>query len=218
MDGAGMRQRIKKFYDFKIRTKKTGEKTEVMRYVWPAVLLFFLIGIIGANLINREQLSGYGIWSTYFIDKFKYARIQSAELFYYVLEARFPVLLLLFLLIISNWGTVAGIVFLSWQSFTAGFLMAAAVIAYGLKGILLMGMAAFPQYLLYFPIYIAYIYLASFWRGKIKGNSGESKAAGKKEYILFLGLCGVLLGLYITGIFLESYVNPYLLKKILKFF
>ena len=213
-----MRQSIRKYYNFKIRAKKTGEKSEVMKYVWPTVLLFFLVGIIGANIMNREQLDGYSIWGTYFIEKFKYAGIQPSELLYYVLEERLPVLMLLFLVVISNWGTIAGTLFLSWQSFTAGFLMAAAVIAYGVKGILLMSMAVFPQYLLYFPIYIAYIYLAAFWRRKTKAEAGMSKTADKKEYILLLGLCLLLVGLYIAGIFLESYVNPYLLKKILKIF
>ena len=213
-----MRQRIRNYYHSKIRIKKTGEKSEVMKFVWPAVLLFFTVGIIAANIMNRQQIDGYNIWSTYFVDKFKYSSIRPLELFYYILEERFPVLILLFLFAISNWGKLAGTIFLSWQSFTAGFLMTAAVIAYGAKGILLMGAAVFPQYLIYFPIYIAYIYLAAFLRGKHKADGGISKAAGKKEYILFLSICLFMVGLYITGIFLESYVNPYLLKKILKIF
>lgn len=213
-----MRQRIRNYYHTRIRTRKTGEKSEVMKFVWPAVLLFFTVGIIGANIMNLRQADGYNIWSTYFIDKFKYSCIQPLELFYYILEERLPVLILLFLFVISNWGKIAGIVFLSWQSFTAGFLMTAAVIAYGAKGILLMGTAVFPQYMVYFPVYTAYIYLAAFLRGKHKDPGGSSKTISKKEYILFLSICVLMAGVYITGIFLESYVNPYLLKKILKFF
>ena len=128
-----MRQNIKRYYHFRVRTKEAGEKPQAMKYIRLAVLLCFIAGIIGANLIDGDQLNGFGIWNTYFIEKFKYAHIQPAELFYYVLEMRLPVMILLLLFVITNWGTIAGAVFLSWQGFAAGFLMAASIIAYGWK-------------------------------------------------------------------------------------
>ena len=213
-----MRQRIRKFYNLRLGSKKTGERPEGIRFLWPAIFLFFMVGIIGANIINGNQSNGYSIWSTYFIEKFKYASIQPMELFYYVLEERLPIMMILLLFSVTNWGTIAGVIFLSWQSFAAGFLMAVAVIAYGLKGILLMGAAVFPQYLFYFPIYIVYIYLTAFLKRNGKTMSGVQKNVSTRGYLLFLACCLSMMMLYITGIFLESYVNPYLLKKILKIF
>ena len=127
-------------------------------------------------------------------------------------------MLLLLLFSITNWGTLTMGVFLAWQGFAAGFLMAASVVSYGAKGMLLMGTAFFPQYLLYIPAYVVCIYLAVFFKERIQTKGGGSGIGHKREYLLFLALCLLLLGIYITGILLESYVNPFLLKKILKIF
>ena len=198
-------------------TRKVEGKPAVMKYVRLAVLLTFLAGILIANVIEEEQLNSFGIWNTYFIEKFKYAQIRPGDLFYYVLMERLPIMLLLLLLTVTSWGTIAGTVFLSWQSFAAGFLMAASVVSYGMKGILLMGVGFFPQYLIYVPLYITYVYLAAFFGGRTK--EGWGKGTGHmREWILFLAMLILFLSIYVTGIFLESYVNPYLLKKILKIF
>lgn len=213
-----MKRDAKRHFNFRIASREQEEKPAAMKYLRLAVLFCFVAGIIGANIIGRDQLNGFGIWNTYFIEKFKYARIQPAELFYYVLGERLPIMLLLLLLTVTNWGIAAGGAFLSWQSFAAGFLMAAAVIAYGVKGILLMGAAFFPQYLLYVPLYMVYIYLAVFFRGKSRIGGGTVNAGKLRDYAIFFSICLLLLSVYVTGIFLESYVNPYLLKKILKIF
>lgn len=189
----------------------------MLRYVCVAVLLCFIAGIIGANIMDKEQLDSFGIWNTYFIERFKYAHIQSMELFFYVLEQRLPVMILLLLFAFTGWGTAAGSVFFAWQGFAAGFLMAASVIAYGIKGLLLIGTAVFPQYLIYIPLYVAYIYLALFFKGRVK-ESRKEESGRMKEYALFISVSLLILSVYVTGIFLESYVNPYLLKKILKIF
>ncbi len=215
-----MNQTIKGFLHNRSRTKGTEEKPAAMKYIWLAVLLCFLIGIVGANLIDREQLGGFGIWNTFFLEKFKYAPIRSADLFYYILRQRIPVLAVLLLFVFNNWGTIAGGVFLAWQSFAAGFLMAASVAVYGVKGILLMGTAFFPQYLLYLPLYVAVIYLSAYFRQRTESRFGGTGVGGRKlkKIFLFFMICAVLLAVYITGIFLESYINPFLLKKILKIF
>ncbi len=215
-----MKQRVRRYLSVRTGTKpiQVQGKPEWLKYLRLAVFLCFVAGILCANLTDREQLGGFGIWNGYFIEKFKYARIQPLELFYYVLEERLLVFLLLLLFAATNWGILAGGLFLGWQCFAAGFLMAASVGAYGIKGILLTGTAVFPQYLLYIPLYISYLYLASFWRQRARGQGLEGKKRPLRDYSLFILLCACMLSIYIAGIFLESYVNPYLLKNVLKFF
>ena len=194
-----------------------GEQDAMWWYVRLAVLLCFLAGILYANIMDNERLGAFGIWNGYFLEKFKYTRIQSQELFYYVMELRIPVMLLLLLFLFTSWGTLAGGLFLAWQSFAAGFMFAASVVVYGVKGILLVGTAAFPHYLLYILLYIAYLYIASIWKKKSQAVSGEGRMR-LRDYTLGLIVCICIMILYITGIFLESYINPYFLKNILKFF
>lgn len=217
-----MKQRARRMFGIRTGVKpiqmQIQRRPERLKYLRLAVFLCFVAGILCANLTDRAQLGGFGIWNGYFIEKFKYARIQPLELFYYVLEERLPVFLLLLLFAATNWGILAGGLFLGWQCFAAGFLMASSVAAYGIKGILLIGTAVFPQYLLYIPIYISYLYLASFWRERARAQILEGKKRQIRDYSLFAVLCICMLSVYIAGIFLESYVNPYLLKNVLKFF
>lgn len=213
-----MKRKIRRYLNVKMRRREAGERPGVMKYIRQAVLACFVLGIISANFIEKGQFSGFGIWNTYFIEEFKLARIQPADLFYYILEQRLPIMILLLALAGANWGTAAGSIFLGWQSFAGGFMMAAAVISYGLKGVLLVGTALFPQYLLYIPLYVSYLYLGAFWKERSRSSQGSTKAGKMREYMLFTALCLLLLSVYVTGIFLESYVNPYLLKNILKFF
>lgn len=226
-----MRQNWNHYFGNKFLAKRVREKPAELKYIGLVVLLSFLFGVLGVNLMGQKN--GFDTWNTYFVEQFKYARIQPRELFYYVLEERFPLMLLLLLFMAAGKGMAAGTLFLSWQSFSAGFLMASAVISYGGKGILLMGTALFPHYLVYVPLYVGYLYLSVFFRGwgrrketetgadyrirEIRGETGH-RITIRKDYLFFGVSCLLVLSIYMTGIFLESYVNPYLLKKILKIF
>ncbi len=212
-----MKHKIRRYLNSRISTKKVLKKPEAARYIGLVIFLCFLAGIFCANQIGSGQLGSFGIWNTYFIEKFKYARIQSADLFYHVLKTRMPLLLFLLLLSMTGWGQTAGTVFLAWQGFAGGFLMTASVMAYGAKGILLILAAMLPQYLLYIPIYLSYLSLASFWKTQVAMADGP-RAGRMREYLLFASLCLCMVSVYLTGIFLESYTNPFLLKKILKIF
>lgn len=220
-----MRRNIRKYLNLRTGVKEKRRKPDTMKCLCLVLLLCFVAGIITANLMDKEQLGGFTLFHTYFIEKFKYNNIQSVELFFYILKERIPVMVLLLMLAMTSWGTVAGFIFLSWQGYAAGFLMAASVASYGIKGVLLIGTAAFPQYLIYIPLYISYMYLVVFFQKRLSSTEGR-RASGvegirlghKKELFIFLTIAVLIVSVYVTGIFLEGYVNPYLLKKILKIF
>lgn len=219
-----MGRNIRNYLDLRTGVKER-RRPDTMKCLCLVLLLCFIAGIITANLMDKEQLGGFTVFHTYFIEKFKYNNIQSAELFFYILKERIPIMVLLLMLAMTNWGTVAGFIFLSWQGYAAGFLMAASVASYGVKGILLVGTAAFPQYLIYIPLYISYMYLVVFFQKRLGSMEGRRMGGRegirlnyKKELLIFLAIAILIISVYVTGIFLESYVNPYLLKKILKIF
>lgn len=178
----------------------------------------FVVGIFIANLMGQESVSNAGILNNYFIEKFQYSQINGENLFFYIIGERMPVMLLLLLLIYSSLGVICGIFMLGWQGFSIGFMLSCGVAKYGIKGMLLVLGGLFPQYLIYFPVYIFYCYFAIFLRRRLYG---EGKAiSSEQKYVYGVGLLAmlVLLLIYITGIFLESYINPIILKNILKFF
>ncbi|MFP3154581.1 stage II sporulation protein M [Lachnospiraceae bacterium ZAX-1] len=201
---------------------KMGRKPEKsaggMKYIRLLFLGCFIVGIICANLLGKEKLDSFGILNEYFIEKFKYTTIRQESLFYYILEARLPIMALLLLLVFTVFGIVFGMLFIGWQGFAAGFLISVALIKYGLKGLLLVGGAAFPQYIIYIPVYMIYLHLAVFTQKKIAASKEEGGSGRPKAYVACFIAVVLILGAYIIGIFLESYVNPPLLKGILKIF
>lgn len=178
----------------------------------------FVAGIFMANLMGREAVSNAGILNDYFVEKFQYTEINGESMFFYVIGERVPMLLLLLLLAFTSLGIISGILMLTWQGFSIGFMLSTAIAKYGGKGILLVLGGMFPQYLFYFPVYLLYCCLALCLRQKLYGEGKER--SGERRYIYGAGLAATvgLLLVYVAGIFLESYLNPIILKKILKIF
>lgn len=185
-----------------------------------AILIAFAAGIFMANLMGREAVSNAGILNEYFIDKFKYTGVNGQNLFLYIFEQRMPLMLLLLILAFSSTGIVFGTLLLGWQGFSIGFMLSTAIAKYGAKGILLISGGLFPQYLFYIPIYFFYCYFTIFLRKRIAGTGGDSMVERERVRIYGIGVAVsmVLLLLFVTGIFLESYLNPLILKNILKLF
>lgn len=107
---------------------------------------------------------------------------------------------------------------LSWQGFSVGFMLSAAIAKYGVKGILLVLGGVFPQYLFYFPVYVLYCYLTVHLRQRLnRDKAGNGSERGYIYGAWLIAAVGLLL-IFVMGIFLESYINPVILKKILKIF
>lgn len=182
------------------------------------LLLSFVAGIFAANLMGREAVSNAGVLNDYFIEKFQYTQVNGENLFFYIVGERLPLLFLLFILVFTSFGILSGILVLGWQGFSIGFMLSTGIAKYGLKGILLVLGGLFPQYLFYMPVYVFYCCMAVFIRQNLFGENRGIRAERKLMYGMMLLAAGALLTVFLTGIFLESYVNPMILKNILKIF
>lgn len=184
------------------------------------MILAFIIGVLLANFMGREKTAGAGILNDYFIEKFKYAGVNKENLFFYIMGERMPIAVLLLILSFSSLGIVIGMMNLGWLGFSVGFMFSAAVAKYGVGGILVIAGGMFPQYILYLMVYAGYCSLAVFLGRRL--NNVISTGNINREQIRIYGM-GILVGIilllvFVTGIFLESYLNPIFLKKILKIF
>lgn len=196
------------------------EKSRSMwtRLMQGSLLGAFVAGIFLANLMGREAVSNAGILNDYFVEKFQYAEINGQNLFFYIVGERVPLLLLLLSLTLTSLGMAGGILMLSWQGFSVGFMLSAAIAKYGVKGILLVLGGVFPQYLFYFPVYVLYCYLTVHLRQRLnRDKAGNGSERGYIYGAWLIAAVGLLL-VFMMGIFLESYINPAILKKILKIF
>lgn len=188
------------------------------RIMQGSLLGAFLAGIFLANIMGREAVSNAGILNDYFVEKFQYTEINGQNLFFYIIGERLPLLLLLLILTLTSLSMVGGILMLGWQSFSVGFMLSTAIAKYGMKGILLVLGGLFPQQLFYFTVYILYCYLAMYLRQRLhKDKMGNGSDRGYIYGAWLIASIGILF-IFMTGIFLESYMNPVILKNILKIF
>lgn len=184
------------------------------------IFLAFIIGIFLANFMGREKTAGAGILNDYFVEKFKYAGINRENLFFYILGERMPIVILLLILSFSSFGIIIGMLNLGWFGFSVGFMLSAAVAKYGMRGILLVTGGMFPQYILYVIVYLGYCSLSVFLGRGLHNVIPTGSISREQMRIYGMGFLigAALLLVFVTGIFLESYLNPILLKQILKFF
>ena len=176
---------------------------------------FFLFGILLANLLGRERLKGFGIFNTYFLQQFEYAKIDEIDLFLYLCRERLLVLGVLMLIGITEYCLAAHLVFLSWSGGAIGFLLVSALSNLGPKGIIMVAVSLLPQYLFYVSAYCLLLEIQLM----LQENRRAIPASGKmRKRGALLATGGLTFLLVLFGILTETYVNPNLMKNILKFF
>ncbi|MBO5372006.1 MAG: stage II sporulation protein M [Lachnospiraceae bacterium] len=176
----------------------------------------FLSGVICANILGVATGRDLGVINSYFMNRYIYADIQGRELFLYLFYERVPEMVLLFVLSIGIYGTIVADVYICYLGFSVGFLSVISIMNYGIKGIGLMFGFFFPQWLFYVPMIGIWYYALYLYKNQKQSSFyrvGDNTKKRKIKYLLYSFLAtGMLFG----GILLESYVNPYLLQKIIR--
>lgn len=188
----------------------------------PFITIFaagILAGILFINLGKSILLESTGLLDEYTLYQMKYMTVDGKALFYYVLKERFAGLLLLAIMSTTYLGLVvcAGATF--WYGMCAGMFLATSVIRYGLKGLLLVAAGMFPQYLIYVPaMFGMLLWCQSLYRiiylDKIYRTKGPDVSFFYPRALRLLGI----FGMFVLGCVLESFLNPALMKGLLRIF
>lgn len=176
------------------------------------IFLVFICGVICANILGIASGRELGAMNEYFINRYMYANIQGRELFPYLFYKRAPEFFLLLFLSIGLYGTFVIDGYICYLGFSVGFLSVIAIMSCGIKGILLVFGFFLPQWILYAPALGFFRYGLLYY----KGTGKESLPKEKKRSLTFaasLLIAGILI---LFGIFMESYVNPFFLQKIVR--
>lgn len=188
----------------------------------PLITIFtvgILAGILFVNLGKSILLESTGLLDEYALYQMKYMTVDSKALFYYVLKERLTGLMLLAVMSTTYLGLVvcAGAAF--WYGMCAGMFLATSVIRYGVKGLLLVVVGIFPQYLVYVPAMLWML----LWCQSLYQVIYLDKTYGAKQpdisflYPRLLRLTGIF-ALFLLGCVLESFLNPTLMKGLLRVF
>lgn len=184
-----------------------------------ALLLFFimiLLGVLVANLFQGQLASIMEEYNRTIFSRITGNEINRAGLFRFILVEHLKEYFFYWILSITILGIPYMGLKISFHGFTMGFFISVATMQYGLKGILLIIVYAFPHGLIYLPIMLLCLVRGFRLNKSIYHESRNYKVAllgiAKEAIILVLAL-GVVL---IIGCFLEAYVGSYLLKKTLE--
>lgn len=165
-------------------------------------MIGFIVGILYANVVSRDDTAADGIFNEYFLKQYAQTEIIAEDYIRYVLRARLAPILAVSLLGCTKWkkAVVGGT--LGWTGFSGGVLAVLAVLHLGMKGLLLCIAGIVPQVFFYV---LAYIVLLIYLYHYPKGTWNPAKT-------VFVTLS------LVVGILLETYVNPILMKFIIKIF
>lgn len=178
---------------FSWKLEKKEKTTWMMEF-----LAGFLAGIAVICLFFEELVIGSGFLDASFLSGLQYLDINKNGLFLYSIQQRMG--MSAFLVLLSAAGAAGmGIAFvLVWSGISAGALLTVLSMRYGIKGLIFFLSCLLPQLFLMIP---GYLMTMDWCYRKMERRR------------LLLPLIVVIM-----GCFLESYVNPYIFKVVLKIF
>lgn len=160
----------------------------------------FFAGILYANLIGVTYLASTGIFHEFFLNQYTNQDIMTAKYFLYLLKQRLGPVLLLVCSGMTKFRKIVVMCTLLWTGFAGGMLAVTAVIRMGITGMLFYFAIMLPHSIFYAFAYVILIcYLA---------EAPANKWNLWKTVFVCLSLA--------AGILTEVYVNPYIVKWVMK--
>ncbi len=197
-------------------------------------LLFFLVGFFAGVIWVYLKADYFFDDSLFFgedlLNRISYTSFHSKQYFAFLLQRRMSVVIFLLLMSTTAIGIVIMYLFVAWFGFSLGVLLGVVTLKYGVKGILIFLITLIPQVFIYVPAYFAMLQIFRilcmllYYPGKLARQKGfesylqRNEGFKKKQLVKMLIIFIALIGVVIIGIFIESYVNPYLMRKFLRNF
>ena len=167
--------------------------------IWTVLFLIgFMGGIMAVCLFPGPLMENTGFLDASFLTKLRFLEINRNGLCLFSLRSRLTAAAVLLLLSAAGADRAGTSCFLLFGGLSAGTVMTVLSARYGAGGLLLFAGCILPHQPVLFPGYL----LLMDWC---------AQKPGKKKLLLPLAVV-------ITGCFLESYVNPIVLKVVLRLF
>jgi uncharacterized membrane protein SpoIIM required for sporulation len=174
----------------------------------------FLIGVAYIAVFGREAVQSTSLMSRYFFSKYEYMEPIQEEIFLYVLKRRLSAFTVLWLTGLTILGTAAACCYLFWLGAALGITLTTAAMKMGLQGIGLCLASGLPHFVLYVPAVYWCLNQVCEMSGSREVKLRQWNSKRKFYAYVLVWIIGILL--FLTGSFLETYVNPFFLKTFLK--
>lgn len=160
----------------------------------------FFVGIIYQNMIVNSSVVTSELFLKSNLERYLQTNIIAEKYLWYVIKSRITLLAIVYVFSCFRWKKLYVSVCLFAVGFFAGIMAVAAVMQFGLKGILLCVAGVLPQGIFYVMVYSM---LFSYWFRYPDSRWNRTKT-------VFLVVA------YLLGILSETYVNPMLMKMIIR--
>lgn len=185
-------------------------------------LLFgFFAGILGMILKQESLLYHTGFLDSYTLSPVKYLDPDTKKLLVTIFMQRFGMSALLVILSTTYLGCMAAYAYQVWSGLAMGILAAGSMIRYGMKGILLILGSLLPQQLILIPAFLILsvkcceLCRIMYFGGMSGGLSGRDRGRFVvKKGVQMTGSVALIA----AGCFVEAYINPMILKFVLRLF
>lgn len=162
-------------------------------------------GILLANLTFPYRDGSAEVLAAYLAEQLKEGVVPSRDYFLYLLERRTVGFFCFFLAGMTAAARPAAWLGAAGCGFLAGAAMSMALLETGIRGMVLFAAAGIPQCFFYSPALLTLWLLAV----RKEGNLWKARSGQWKMYLGGSCLCYLV---FLAGIFLESFGNPYFLK------
>lgn len=162
----------------------------------------FLFGIIYTNFIARQYVAEPEVFSDYFYSSFYRPGSLHRNLSGMFLKVRAIPFAVLLGLAFTKMRKMTASLFAIWTGISGGILLSIAVTELGIRGSIFCLLGIFPQFLFYIPSFL--IVLSYCWM--------YPKSRWSREKTI------MSVGMLLSGMIMETYVNPFLLHAFLKKF
>lgn len=160
----------------------------------------FLIGIIYENIVARGSVVLAELFLRSNLERYLQINVIGEKYLWYVVKTRIIVLGIVCIFGCFRWKKLFVLLCLAVCGFFAGIISVAAVMQLGIKGILLCLAGILPQGIFYV---MAYSMLFLYWFRYPESRWNKAK-------LLFVVI------MFLAGMILEAYVNPALVKLVIK--
>lgn len=171
-------------------------------YLLTLYMAGFFCGILYANFVGVKYITTTGVFHEYFLNQYVQQEVLTERYLMYLIPKRIgPLLFLVFGGMTKMRKLIASLVLL-WTGFAGGVLAVASVLRMGITGMLFYLAAGFPHGLFYlFGYMILLFYLM---------DTADRQWNLWKTSFLILSMT--------AGILTEVYINPEIVRMIMKFF
>lgn len=184
-------------------------------------MISFFIGILIVNLGHEAWIQNGSLFGMDMMKRLKSSRPEGAGMIAYILRHRLSAVCMLSLISTTMIGLPVLGAYICYTGLAAGCLLSVAVIRYGIRGLLFIAAALFPQAILLIPAYAALFLWAVSLNRTLYASRTNLTGYERFSSRFYLGKCAQMIGIVavvIMGCLLESYVNPNILHFVLKIF